>query len=206
MKNLYNEDYFERGIISGLSCYENYRWMGDETLSMCKSIINFADISSTDKILDFGCAKGFLVKAFNELNFDCYGIDISEYAIASCDLSVRDKVELFVPNKGISGNFDVIVSKDVLEHIPYDEIKNLVKTFRDHSKKIVIVVPLAKNNKYVASEYEFDKTHIIREDIEWWNNMLTECGFKNIISKFKVDGIKDNWSHYEEANGFFVCT
>ena len=35
-------------------------------------------------IIDIGCAKGYLVEAFTNLNFDrTYGIDTSTYAIES---------------------------------------------------------------------------------------------------------------------------
>ena len=35
----------------------------------------------SQKVLEIGCAKGFLVKAFQDMGIDAIGIDISSYAI-----------------------------------------------------------------------------------------------------------------------------
>ena len=37
------------------------------------------------RVLDVGCAKGFLVKDFLDLGIDAYGLDISEYALKNCE-------------------------------------------------------------------------------------------------------------------------
>ena len=42
--------------------------------------------------LDIGCAYGELVKALHDLGVDAYGIDGSEYAVASVDASIKDKI------------------------------------------------------------------------------------------------------------------
>ena len=42
--------------------------------------------------LDIGCAYGELVKALNDLGVDAYGIDGSEYAVASADDSIKNKI------------------------------------------------------------------------------------------------------------------
>ena len=37
-----------------------------------------------DRVLDIGCAKGFLVKDLLDLGIDAYGVDVSEYALQNC--------------------------------------------------------------------------------------------------------------------------
>ena len=61
--NIYDKNYYECGIESGKSLYTNYRWMPELTIPMCSRMIEHLKISSRDKILDFGCAKGYSVKA-----------------------------------------------------------------------------------------------------------------------------------------------
>ena len=48
-----------------------------------KDISNYYNLRDDSKILDVGCAKGFMLFDFYKLNsnFDLYGIDISKYAI-----------------------------------------------------------------------------------------------------------------------------
>lgn len=204
MKNLYDREYFENGISSGVSCYVNYQWMPELTLLMCKSIIDFCKINNRDTILDYGCAKGFLVKAMMQLGYDCYGVDISEYAVQKCDPSVRDRIEILTEGK--LKNYDFIVCKDVLEHISYNSLSTILCRLRRSCKKLFVVVPLGENGKYVIEEYEKDITHVIREDLAWWLKALSDAGFQDIKSSYSVRGIKDKWSMYDKGNGFFVCS
>lgn len=209
MKNLYDKDYFENGIESGLSCYVNYRWLPEQSIAMCESMADFMDLKKDYKILDYGCAKGFTVKALCSLGYNCYGADISSYAVDTADSEISNRISLLELDKINTwfqeNKFDAIICKDVLEHIPYENMDQLLTNFRNSSNKLFIIVPLAENGVYVAPEYEKDVTHIIREDIEWWVNKLIKNGFNVEKSTYRVTGIKDNWSQYPKANAFILC-
>ena len=83
MSQIYTQDYFENGINSGLSLYENYRWLPHSTIPMAASIAQKLGFNSTTTVLDYGCAMGYLVKAFRYLGFEASGFDISDYAISN---------------------------------------------------------------------------------------------------------------------------
>src|SRR4030043_118143 len=53
----YDRDYFEKGIITGKSCYMYYSWMPEQTLRMVYHLITRLPIKTSDRVLDFGCAK-----------------------------------------------------------------------------------------------------------------------------------------------------
>lgn len=91
--DMYGEDYFERGIQTGISLYENYRWMPELTIPFAMRIIDYLHIERGESILDVGCAKGYLVKAFKWLGRDAYGIDISSYAINNADTEIKSYVK-----------------------------------------------------------------------------------------------------------------
>ena len=61
--NVFDEDYFERGVQLGISGYTNYRWIPELTLPLCETMARYLGISKDDRILDFGCAKGYIVRA-----------------------------------------------------------------------------------------------------------------------------------------------
>lgn len=77
-KEVFNEDYFERGVETGVSAYKNYRWLPHYSLPAANSI---KKIYGEVTFLDFGCAKGYLVKALRLLGLDAYGYDVSKYAV-----------------------------------------------------------------------------------------------------------------------------
>jgi len=202
----FNEDYYERGIEKGISGYENYRWLPDLTLNMCKSIVTELDIKKTETILDFGCAKGFVVQALRELGFDSYGCDISKYAVESSHEEVKSFLTLQKNLEQPLGNnafYDWIFSKDVLEHIPYDSLGTIIASFKKHTDSIFIVVPLGDGKNYIVPEYENDITHIIREDKGWWFQKFIDAGFKNLKASYTFQNVKENWwSKYPRGNLF----
>src|SRR5579862_3672374 len=99
--SVYDESYFLRGKESGKSLYENYRWMPDLTIPMVQRIIEHCGIRRGDSILDFGCARGYVVRAFRELGYNAYGYDISRWAIENADLAaypyLTSSIELAFP-------------------------------------------------------------------------------------------------------------
>jgi len=206
----YDKDYFENGVEAGVSCYENYRWMPELTLQMCNSIATKLKLQKTDKILDYGCAKGFIVRAFQELGFtSTKGVDISEYAIRHCDETVKGNLQIIYENWPLSlqldEKFDWLICKDVLEHIDKASLQNLLQEFKRVAKNVFIVVPQGKNGKYFIDEHEQDVTHKIREDIYWWCYQLQIAGFEIQEATAKMPGVKDNWAQYENGNAFLIA-
>lgn len=207
MKEIFDEDYFENGIITGKSCYVNYHWMPELTIKMAHKLIKHLGLKEGDRVLDFGCAKGFLVKALRILDVDAFGCDISSYAMHKVDPEVRHVCRLMsdVADIPFGHKFDWIISKDVLEHIEEKGIDIFLKEAHKIADRMFHVIPLAdKRGKLIIPEYELDKTHILKKDLEWWTNKFESMGWKLASFSFSVEGIKDNWTRkYEKGNAFF---
>lgn len=205
--NYFNKDYYENGISTGISLYTNYKWLPDMTIPTAFRTIEVLNIKENETILDFGCAKGYMVKALRMLYRDAYGVDISDYAISNCDKDV-EKYLLKINNTNDISNFnkkfDYIISKDVFEHIEYEKIEETLICLRQYSKCLFAIIPLGDGNRYYIPSYELDKTHIIKEDKDWWVDVFKKCGFKNINFQYKIKGIKENYNKTENGNGFFI--
>ena len=208
-QSLYDKDYFENGISSGKSCYENYRWLPELTLEMAKSVISYLNLTSQSNVLDYGCSKGYLVKAFRLNSIFAYGCDISEYAIENVDDSVKDYCKLITDGKLIpfqDNKFDWLISKDVLEHLSEENIDLLLTEAKHNVSKMFHVIPLGdKNNQFIIPEYHDDPSHITIKNKEWWEEKFNSFGWKLTHFNFNVKGIKDKW--YEsnsKGNGFFI--
>ena len=204
MKGIYDRDYFERGIESGKSCYQNYRWIPELTIPMAMTIIDYLEIKPYHKILDFGCAKGFLVKAFRWLNRKSWGVDISEYAIPNCDPEVEEFCH-FAPVQ--FGDFDFIIAKDVFEHMRLEDIREFFEMFKKSEPTIFAVIPLGVSGRFIAPANNMDTSHITCLDAEGWGEFFMAEGM--IISNFTfcIEGIKDSYyDKYPLAHGFFTLS
>lgn len=70
---MYDREYFEYGVETGKSNYQNYRWIPELTIPMAMTIIDLLGIKPNESVLDYGCAKGYLVKALRMLHRNAWG-------------------------------------------------------------------------------------------------------------------------------------
>jgi hypothetical protein len=171
---------------------------------MAARLIEYLGITEKDTVLDYGCAKGYLVNAFRLLHREAYGYDISDYAVANAH---PDAIK-YVSNT-LSNFYDWIISKDVFEHIPYEDILNVMVDLSNRCRNMFVIVPLGMINdkgekQYAVPAYELDKTHIIREDIGWWKNLFVKSGFDVANAVYEIKYLKENWAQFKSGNGFFI--
>ncbi len=206
MTEKYDGDYFLRGRETGKSLYHNYRWLPDLTIPMAERIIDHCGIVKGARILDFGCARGYLVKALRGLGYEAYGFDSSNWAIENCDPEVKNYVN-WTNDLWFTQKFDWVITKDVLEHVEY--VSYSVAALREVTTKgIFCVVPLSKflNGKYVIPDYEEDVTHIQRMPLENWTNFFLHPDWR-VESAYRVHGVKDNYwkPEWKMGNGFITA-
>ena len=203
----FDKDYFERGTVSKKSCYTNYRWIPELTIPLAYNLIKNLKIKENDKIIDFGCSKGYLVKALRLLNIEAYGLDISEYAISQVDPDTKKFCKLIDKENYAPFNlhFDWVISKDVMEHMTLDAIKLFLNTFAKNSSKMFHVIPLGDDKKFRIGDMHLDKSHIQIHDEDWWEDIFLQSGWKLLNLSYEMKGVKDNWSEYHpKGNGFFT--
>lgn len=201
----FDKDYFENGVEKHISGYENYRWRPEYVLPLANWLKHRFDYSNVFgdpvRFLDYGCAKGFLVKALRLLGCTAYGYDISDYAIKNAEFEVKDLVS---SDKWFDA--DIVVMKDVLEHMTEKQISEVLSDCsQDDIDYIVAIIPLGDDDKFRIREYELDITHITKKDEVWWINQFNRNGFTCEEFHYSIPGIKDNWTTlYPYGNGVFI--
>ena len=201
--DFFDADYFENGRETGKSWLVNYHWKPQRSYREAFAFIDYLGLDSNSRVLDYGCAKGFLVKALRELEIKADGCDISKYALSfapegcwNCD----DEKEW----EGRKGSYTHIICKDTLEHLSPARLDSLLKRLRSMASVFMCVVPMGDSGTYRIPEYHLDRSHIIAENEQWWMSRFIANDW--IIKKHseRVNGLKDNWSHYENGNHVFV--
>ena len=131
------------------------------------------------KILDFGCGGGYLLKNIKETNTKLIGVEVNKEAK---NIAKTNGVKVFSNSNLLPANyFDLIISNHALEHTdnPLLELKNLHKSLKKNGH-ICIVVPL--DNK----SYSYKKNDINFHFFSWspmnLGNILTRAGFDVIES------------------------
>ena len=205
----FNEDYYERGAETGKSLYSHYRWMPELTIPMAHHIAKYMDLDDNEKVLDFGCAKGYTVKALRLLGYKAYGVDVSEYAVSQIEEKTRKWCGVIKPQDELicaEFGYDWILCKDILEHIPYMDLHDQLTVLRRGGKRVMAMIPMGDNGKYVIDSYELDKSHFIREDINWWCKEFEEAGFDIDMATHDMGPFKKNWQFEKEGNCLIIAS
>lgn len=193
----FGKDYYENGVKTKTSGYENYRWIPTRSIPEAIDICKKFDFHTC---LDYGCAKGFLVHALRLLGKQAYGFDFSEYAIQTCLPQVKN----YVTSKPFVNTVDLLICKDVLEHVEEKDIPSTLESFKRISSNFFFVIPLGDNNSFRIREYEIDITHVTKKDEEWWLNMFESNGFKLKEFSYSLGSVKEKWIAQDPyGNGFF---
>ena len=204
----YDSEYFEDGIRSGKSCYEHFRWIECLSVEWARLRISELTIGGEDEVLDFGCAKGFLVRAFRQLGVKAFGCDVSAYAIEHADpIAAPWLRHMPYPTElPFAQRFAWTIAKDVLEHIPSPYLETALRNLRHSSDGFFAVVPLGDGERFIVDAYEKDVTHVNRQPVEWWQRQLELAGWTMETTRFDMTGIKDSWKDYEGGNVAIVCS
>ena len=100
--------------------YGGYHYDG-RWVPVARDMVKHLDLAPGMRILDVGCAKGFLVKDLMTVRpgLDTYGLDISRYALLHCDpkvvgrLHLGSAVELPFPD----ASFDAVISINTIHNL-----------------------------------------------------------------------------------------
>lgn len=86
------------------------------------------------KLLEIGCGTGYFLRKLHDAGYDVTGIDCSENILSQVPNNLRSKIIIgdLIEQKLKDSSFDVVVMKQVFEHIPNigeyaDEIRRILK-------------------------------------------------------------------------------
>lgn len=162
----YDFDYFDGG-----KAYQSYResWVWSAFPEMLGLLLDSPRI-----VLDFGCAKGFLVKNLVARGIDARGVDVSPYALSCTPPEIRDRFKLLkgpiLPFE--DKRFDWIYTFETLEHVPEEDIDATLREFQRVGKRGVFGSIFIEGQIGGA-----DPTHVLVRSRAWWNKKLRAHGF-----------------------------
>jgi len=130
---------------------------------------------SPKRVLDVGCAKGFLVKAFKDQGIEAWGVDVSEYALSSAPNDVGENL------------YRVDLNKDALpfpdEYFDCVTFLGTIECLDDYSKILSEIrrVMQPGGGLYLRTAYKTEAGDTIRKNVHnrgYWLKEFRRYGFK----------------------------
>lgn len=192
--NEYNISYFDGDKTSlkhnaGFSEYKRWkRFDGIDSLGeFWKDIANkFRNDHAlvNKKVLELGCAKGFIVKDLRDMGVDAYGMDISQYALDNAEKESRPYLYLGDVRTDLSQfsnkEFDFVFSIRLWECVADEDIEDLISEITRISKKQAHTISISAREDYYNVKtlqqwlvYKWPKNTILAE-YNNLNNYLTK--------------------------------
>lgn len=202
MKRSYFQDYTERNAKCHLKPF-------------CDAIFDLHILPKNKKgikVLDIGCAKGFMVKILRENGLEAYGVDVSEYAIGNAPSDINQY--LFVANveSGMlpfnDGFFDFVVSMSTFEHLHSERMTFILREIQRILKpggKIIINVPSPFNKKEAKKQ---EHITLLKRD---WILLFERSGFNSDLrlsesfDMFRIKEVANLYVSSEKAFSFMGC-
>ena len=171
----YGQEYFDGDRKFG---YGGYKYDG-RWISVAKRIKKIYRLNKNSRILDIGCAKGFLIKDLIDLGFDAYGLDISEYAIKNSHKDVVGRIHhgnaKYLPFP--DNSFDFVISLNTLHNLTKNDCKIALKE----------IVRVSKGKSFIQ--------------VDSYNNLKEKKIFLDWVLTAKYHDYPKNWKKlFKKAN------
>jgi SAM-dependent methyltransferase len=118
--------------------------------------------------LDAGCGIGLLVEALRDRGVDAWGIDVSSYAISQVRDDLAEYCRVASITDELDGQFDLIISIEVLEHLPEHLAHTAVANIAAHCDDVL----------FSSSPSDFrDPSHQNVQPPGYWVRLFARHGF-----------------------------
>ncbi|MBU0847419.1 class I SAM-dependent methyltransferase [Patescibacteria group bacterium] len=117
------------------------------------------------RLLDIGCAFGYIIRRLRNKGIDALGIDISRYALSRAPEDVKPYLK-----HGSADNlpwpdqyFDMVVTFGTLEHIDSEILPKAISEIKRVAKRGIIAITPGD-----APNFGEDITHQTKRPLSWW--------------------------------------
>lgn len=168
-------EYFDKKGI----CYSGYTYDG-RWIPVVQDFIDYYHLNNKSRVLDVGCAKGYMIYDFVNAGIDSYGIDISSYAISSSIPEIRER--LSVRNaKDISlwsdNYFDLVVCFNTIHNLEETECRKAVRELERVSKNCYLTVDSWRNEEERKRMLAWNVTGKTIMSSKDWKKLFKEEGY-----------------------------
>ena len=176
----FDVEYFDKDRLTGYGGYSYNPKFWTETVAHIK---DFYNLNNDSKILDVGCAKGFMMHDFSLLlpKAEIVGVDISTYAIDNCIESMKDVISYANANNlpFEDDYFDLVISINTIHNLPLIDCKEALREISRVSKKDAFIMNDAwRNPKEKDSMLKWNLTALTYMSTDDWKLLFKDVGYE----------------------------
>ncbi len=142
------------------------------------------DAFAPERVLDLGCGPGFLMQFLHELGIEVHGVDYAEASRELAPPDVRDRIKIAsVTDPQVApGEFDLVICREVLEHMTVLEVRRTIHEMCRASSRYVYITtryhPEPATLLDFTTQFEVDPSHITLLTKDFVRVLLVLEGFR----------------------------
>ena len=178
----YGKDYWDT-LDGGAGYHDSVMWA--DIAHAVHEIAGVDKVAGVDRalslrLLDVGCAFGFLLRHLRKRGYDVRGVDFSEYAV----LNAPTDIQPYVSQYDLTGKdeltdwykpFDIVTCFETLEHIDWQHAPRAIERLHSILKPGGLLI--ATICVVGQPDSDSDPTHVSVVPREWWEALFAEAGF-----------------------------
>lgn len=175
----FGKEYFDGIRMQGYGGYHYHERFWTEVV---KDFIKYYNLTKDSKILDVGCAKGFMLHDFKNALSDLTvrGVDISQYAIDNAIEDVKPFLQIG-DAKDLSmfkdKEFDLVISINTVHNLKLEECKQAIKEIQRVAKNAFITMDAWRNDDEKERMYKWNLTAETYMHVDDWKKLFAEVGY-----------------------------
>tara|TARA_B000000475_G_C15925317_1_gene418470 strand:- start:244 stop:906 length:663 start_codon:yes stop_codon:yes gene_type:complete len=176
----FDKEYFDGDRLTGYGGYSYNPKFWTDTVNY---IVRHYALSDSSKILDIGCAKGFMMHDLKKLipGAEVLGIDISEYAKSNAIEDMQNYISVGNANNlpYEDDYFDLVIAINTLHNLPLIDCKQAFKEINRVSKKDSFVMNDAwRDDKGKEAMLKWNLTALTYMSCNDWINLFKEVNYE----------------------------
>ena len=197
----FGQEYFDGDRMFGYGGYSYNARFWTETV---KRFRDYYELKEDARILDVGCAKGFMMYDFKKLmpNADIQGLDISQYALDNAleemkpFITIGNAKELpFEDN-----SFDLVICINTIHNLELEDCKQALKELERVSRHgAFLTVDAWRNDREKESMLKWNLTAKSYMHVEDWKKLFEEAGYTKDYYWFIAESCEEPEACVEES-------
>ncbi len=161
--------------------YGGYRYDGRYAASVERMIAHYR-LAPGARVLELGCAKGFILYEFLKRGMRVAGIDLSDYAVRNAVPEVRPHIVHGSCERlpWDTGSFDFVYSKETLPHLTESQVTMAVREALRvcGTDAIFLEIQVGEDERAHRLMQAWDGTHQCLRSADWWRSALERLNFR----------------------------
>ncbi|MBI3818737.1 MAG: glycosyltransferase [Planctomycetes bacterium] len=163
-REMYGSEYYDRNLGPQAYDQKHAAWR-NHFRTMAETIV---ERYHPKRVLDVGCAKGFLVEHLRNCGVEAFGLDASQYAISQASEAARPYCKVASGGEPFAEKYDLITWIEVAEHVPPRVASQMIQNICAAAGEVIF--------SSTPSDFN-DDTHLNIQPREVWDRAFAERQF-----------------------------